>query len=181
MRYLACLLALCVFSVGCEAPEEEFIPTVTPKLDSGTTGSGTTTSGTTTSGTTGAHEDHGDHEGHADHADGEEHGDHEGHSEADHDVDGDASATKSGMIRFVSDQSMRVDNMMCPFSCWPRVKETLETQAGVEAVQLAEQPAGTEEGTIAEPVVELKLSEGFDPAAAVAALASIDFEAELIQ
>ncbi len=88
--------------------------------------------------------------------------------------------TEMGKVRFVADTSIRVENMMCPYSCWPKVKETLEGQPGVDAVQLAQQPEGTEEGTIALPVVELKLSSDFDSSKALTALQKIDFAGEVL-
>lgn len=93
---------------------------------------------------------------------------------------GMTDASANSPIRFVADKSLHVEGMMCPYSCWPRVKETLAAQPGVKAIQLAEQPAGTEEGTIATPVVELQLTGDFDVKAAVAALAKIDFDATAV-
>lgn len=87
-----------------------------------------------------------------------------------------AGTSKSEKIRFVADKRINVPSMMCPYSCWPKVKETLAAQPGVEAVQLAEQPKGTAEGEIVERVVELKLNGDFDADAAVAALAKVDFD-----
>lgn len=175
------LTALCALVMGCEAPVET-IPAVTPEPPA--------SSGTTM--------DAG-HEGH-DHAHGE-HGDHE-HAEGDAKAAGakaeakegaegvgeakkeaaaepSASTAKPELIRFVADKRINVPEMMCPYSCWPKVKETLAAQAGVEGVQLAEQPAGTAEGEIKERVVELKLKGDFDADAAIAALAKVSFKAEL--
>ena len=168
------LTALCALVVGCEAPVET-IPAVTPEPPA--------SSGTTM--------DAG-HEGH-DHAEGE-HGDHE-HAEGDAKdaeakaeakegaeeaaAEPSASTAKPELIRFVADKRINVPEMMCPYSCWPKVKETLAAQAGVEGVQLAEQPAGTPEGEIKERVVELKLKGDFDADAAIAALAKVSFKAEL--
>jgi periplasmic mercuric ion binding protein len=104
-----------------------------------------------------------------DHVDGDDHG----HTEASH-TSGSGEA-----VRFVADKRINVPSMMCPYSCWPKVKETLASQPGVEAVQLAEQPAGAGEGEIVDRVVELKLNGNFDADAAIAALAKVSFEAEL--
>ncbi len=109
----------------------------------------------------------GDHAGH-DHAEGEGH-------------DHDAANGKAKSIRFVADQRISVPDMMCPYSCWPKVQETLAAQPGVESVQLAEQPAGTPEGEIKDRVVELKLNGDFDADAAIAALATASYKAELLQ
>jgi periplasmic mercuric ion binding protein len=62
---------------------------------------------------------------------------------------------------------------MCPFSCWPKVKETLASQPGVEGVQLVAQ---AKEGTIDNPVVELKTNKDFNPEAAIAALKKVNFD-----
>lgn len=154
MRLLALSLVVgCTVLVGCNEPEET-IPMVVPYSGeaSGGWASGTTGSGMTGSGTTGS-----------------------GTTGS-----GVTEMSPASEIRFVADKSVHVEGMMCPYSCWPRVKETLAAQPGVKAVQLAEQPAGTEEGTIAKPVVELKLADGFDADAALAALEKIDFPAKVI-
>jgi hypothetical protein len=70
--------------------------------------------------------------------------------------------------------------MMCPAGCYPAVEETLAQVAGVEAVQLAQQPAGTPEGEIRTKVVELKVGEGFDLETALAALKEANFEARQV-
>ncbi len=85
----------------------------------------------------------------------------------------DSSSTKSvGAVRFVATQSVKVPTMMCPYSCWPKVKETLASQPGVEGVQLAAQAKETE---IDNPVVELKTTSDFNAAAAIAALEKANF------
>lgn len=156
MRWFAWTLMLVVAaSVGCNKPVET-IPVVTPAGSS----SGTTADG--------------DHAGHDHDHDA---GDH------DHDASGEPSAAngKAESIRFVADQRISVPDMMCPYSCWPKVQETLAAQPGVESVQLAEQPVGTPEGEIKERVVELKLNGDFDADAAIAALATSSYKAELLQ
>jgi copper chaperone CopZ len=84
------------------------------------------------------------------------------------------SGSKSGdsTIRFVANKSLKVPTMSCPHGCWPKVKETLAAQPGVEAVQLATQ---AKEGEIDNPVVELKTTVGFDAQAAIAALEKSSF------
>ena len=62
--------------------------------------------------------------------------------------------------------------MMCPYSCWPKVRETLAAQPGVEGVQLAVQ---AKESEIDNPVVELKTTGDFDVKAAIAALDKANF------
>lgn len=90
-----------------------------------------------------------------------------------------ASNSQAEVIRFVADQRLSVPDMSCPYACWPKVKETLAAQPGVEGVQLAEQPADAKEGEITERVVELKLNDDFDADAAIAALSKVSFKAEL--
>jgi hypothetical protein len=83
------------------------------------------------------------------------------------------SSKTADKVRFVANTSLKVPGMMCPFSCWPKVKETLASQPGVEAVQLAEQ---VKENEIDNPVVELKVKDGFDSEAAIAALKKANFD-----
>lgn len=152
MRRLGFLLIpMCLLVLGCNEPTET-VPTIAP-----------------TSGTTVDDHDHGDHD-HGDH----DHGDGEAAP-----AEGDSASTGSA-VRFVADKSLNVPGMMCPYSCYPSVKETLVALPGVEAVQLAEQPEGTPEGTIANKVVELKVTEGFDLNAALAALKNANFDAESV-
>ncbi len=109
-------------------------------------------------------------------------GDHEGHSHAEGEGhDDDSAALSSGSeIRFVADKSLSVPDMQCPYSCYPAVKEALAAVPGVEGVQLAEQPAGTPEGKIDVKVVELKLADGFDPNAAIAALKAANYDSQVV-
>ncbi|MEZ6134751.1 MAG: hypothetical protein R3C53_07570 [Pirellulaceae bacterium] len=156
------VMAVCALFVGCNQPVES-IPSVSPSSSSGTT------------------DDHADHD-HADH----DHAEGEGHDHADHAEEGekpaaeDSSATEPAAVRFVADKSVKVPGMQCPYSCYPAVKEALAAVPGVEAVQLAEQPEGTPEGSIENKVVELKLAEGFDADAAIAALKAASFDGEVI-
>lgn len=171
------LTALCALVVGCEAPVET-IPAVTPEA-----GSSGTTMDAGHEGHDHAHGEHGDHK----HAEGDakaaetkaEGAEAAGGAKKEAPGEPSASTAKPDLIRFVADKRINVPEMMCPYSCWPKVKETLAAQAGVEGVQLAEQPAGTAEGEIKERVVELKLNDSFDADAAIAALAKVSFKAEL--
>jgi len=176
------LAALCALTIGCNKPVET-IPTVTPEPEA--------SSGTTMDGGDGhAGHDHGDHApaegGEADAAApaveaeaGAETTEGAAAEQPAAAVDPSAANGKMETIRFVADKRVNVPGMMCPYSCWPKVKETLAAQPGVEGVQLAEQPAGTAEGEIKERVVELKLNGDFDADAAVAALAKVSFEADI--
>ncbi|HBE67989.1 MAG TPA: hypothetical protein DDW52_07550 [Planctomycetaceae bacterium] len=156
MRFLTLSAVLLTgFFVGCEQPEET-IPTVVPYSGEpkAAAGDGTTSSGGTGSGATGS-----------------------GMTSSGVTLKVESPADK---VRFVADTSLHVEGMMCPYSCWPRVKETLQGQPGVSDVQLAEQPSSAAEGTITKPVVELKLDGSFDSEAAIAALAKEDFAAKLV-
>jgi periplasmic mercuric ion binding protein len=83
-----------------------------------------------------------------------------------------ASTKGADTVRFVATQSVKVPTMMCPYSCWPKVKETLASQPGVEGVQLASQ---AKESEIDNPVVELKTTADFNVEAAIAALEKANF------
>lgn len=83
-----------------------------------------------------------------------------------------SSTTSTDAVRFVATNSVKVPTMMCPYACWPKVKETLAAQPGVEGVQLAAQAKETE---IDNPVVELKTTGEFNVEAAIAALEKINF------
>lgn len=72
--------------------------------------------------------------------------------------------------------SLDVPDMHCPFACYPKVKETLESQPGVEEVTLAKQK---EEGIIDNPQVLVKLNGNFDPNSAIAALKQSGFTGKL--
>ena len=189
------LTALCALTIGCNKPVET-IPAVTPEP--------VASSGTTLSDDEHAGHDH-DHDGDHDHAD-HAHAEGAGHDtdkkvegaveaatentegaeepkaeapKAEEAVEPSAANAKLETIRFVADKRISVPTMMCPYSCWPKVKETLASQPGVEAVQLAQQPEGTAEGEINKRVVELKLNGDFDADAAIAALKKVSFKAEL--
>jgi mercuric ion binding protein len=63
--------------------------------------------------------------------------------------------------------TLRVDDMHCPFACYPAVKGALESQSNVVAVELDKQQA---EGTIDNPQVLIKYDSGFDLTAALETL-----------
>jgi periplasmic mercuric ion binding protein len=163
------LMLVTALTFGCNKPidEIETIPKVAPT--SGQTGD---SSGMTD----GIADEHADHD--------HEHGDHdhnEGAAEGATSGEEDSAATGAGQeIRFVADTKLEIPGMMCPYACYPKVKETLAAQPGVEAVQLAEQPEGTPEGAIEKKVVELKLNDDFDSDAALAALKAAEFEGKLL-
>lgn len=170
MRWFAwSLMLVCALVVGCDKPAET-VPSITP-------------SSGTTDGDDQAEMEHEDDHGHGegDHDHGEE-GEEGGESaEGGEAEDGDSASTdQPTQIRFVADKSIEIPGMMCPYSCWPKVQETLAAQPGVEGVQLAQQPEGTAEGEIKERVVELKLNDEFDADAAIAALGKISFEGKLV-
>lgn len=68
--------------------------------------------------------------------------------------------------------SVEVPTMSCPFACWPKVKKTLEKQAGVGDVTLAPQK---EADSIDKPVVIVEATDAFQAEAAFAALTEAGF------
>ncbi len=68
--------------------------------------------------------------------------------------------------------TMRVEDMHCPFACYPSVKSTLESQGNVVSVELDKQQ---EEGAIDNPQVLIKYDSGFDLTAAMDALSKKGF------
>ena len=75
--------------------------------------------------------------------------------------------------------TLNVPNMHCEFSCYPKVKETLEAADGIQEVELAEQK---EEGVLDNRQVIVKYDAGFDINAALALLASKGYdETEVVQ
>jgi len=68
--------------------------------------------------------------------------------------------------------TLRVDEMHCPFACYPAVKGALEGQQNVLAVELDKQEI---EGVIDNPQVVIKYEPGFDMTAAMEALAKKGF------
>lgn len=63
--------------------------------------------------------------------------------------------------------SLKVPGMHCPAACYSSVKKTLESEAGVQTVELVAQK---EEGRIDNPVVIIKHDPSFDLNKAVASL-----------
>lgn len=91
-----------------------------------------------------------------------------------------ASAAPGAAVRFVANTKLEVPGMMCPYGCYPAVEKALVAVPGVQGVQLGEQPEGTPEGVIASKVVELKVADGFNAEAALAALKDAKFEATVV-
>ncbi|MCA9193917.1 MAG: hypothetical protein KDB03_19230 [Planctomycetales bacterium] len=190
MRWFSWSLMLVgALAIGCNKPVEDTIPTQeTVTETSGMSGSADSHAGHEHA--EGEH-DHGA-DGHAEHAEGAAENSEEatsaetpaaeegaaGTEAAEQPASTDSTSNTNAAIRFVADTKLRVPTMMCPYSCWPKVKETLAAQPGVEGVQLASQEKETE---IDNPVVELKLNGKFDVSAAIAALKKVDFDgAEVI-
>ncbi len=69
--------------------------------------------------------------------------------------------------------TLRVDDMHCPFACYPAVKSAIESQSNVVAVELDKQQA---EGAIDNPQVLIKYDSGFDLTAALDALGKKGFD-----
>ncbi len=68
--------------------------------------------------------------------------------------------------------TFNVPDMHCPFACYPKVKETLAEQEGVESVELVEQK---DEAAIDDPRVIVKLNGDFNAQSAVDALGTVGF------
>ncbi len=75
--------------------------------------------------------------------------------------------TEPGML------TLAVPEMHCEFACFPKVKETLESTAGVELVELAPQK---EEGAIDNRQVIVTFKPGFDVNDAIARLSKEGFD-----
>jgi periplasmic mercuric ion binding protein len=177
MRWLGLsLLTLCTVMVGCEQPREsmETIPPV-PSSTSGTTDDATDTltpAEPVAPPTPAATTDAPAVEAPAVETPATEAPATEAPVTEDANPDSAANAN-ADKVRFVADTRLKVPTMMCPFSCWPKVQETLVAHPGVEAVQLAQQ---AKDGEIDNPVVELKVKPGFDVDSAIAALKKVSFE-----
>lgn len=78
--------------------------------------------------------------------------------------------TVEGEVQLIS---LKIPSMHCPFACYPSVKKTLESEAGVAEVELAEQ---SEEGIIDNPVVLIKAGTNFDLDKAISTLAGTGFD-----
>lgn len=75
---------------------------------------------------------------------------------------------------------MGVPDMHCPYGCFPSVKETLEEQPGVLAVELAD-PKDAEDGSIEDRRVFVKAVKGFDPASTIVALTEAGFKPDSVR
>ncbi len=85
----------------------------------------------------------------------------------------DVLATQSHQVMTQEGQmTLRVEDMHCPFACYPAVKKSLESQPNVMAVELDEQK---EEGVIDNPQVVVTYQSGFDLTAALENLATKGF------
>ncbi len=74
--------------------------------------------------------------------------------------------------------TLEVPTMMCPFNCYPAVKETLEVQPGVASVELVPQK---KEGEIDDRRVVVNVKEGFNADEAIAALSKAGYEDAAVQ
>jgi periplasmic mercuric ion binding protein len=84
-------------------------------------------------------------------------------------VEQTASPVVEGEVELIS---LKVPSMHCP-CCYPSIKKTLEAEAGVAGVELAEQK---EEGVIDNPVVLIKAGTNFDLEKAIATLEGTGFD-----
>jgi periplasmic mercuric ion binding protein len=83
-----------------------------------------------------------------------------------------ATAAANSVMEEAGSLTLRVDDMHCPFACYPAVKKTLEGQDNVVGVELDQQK---EEGTIDNPQVVINYQSGFDLTAAMNALSKKGF------
>jgi len=74
--------------------------------------------------------------------------------------------------------SMKVDEMHCPFGCYPTVEKALAKVPGVSSVKLADQKNSD---TIDNPVVYVEVDSSFDPTAAIAAVSKAGFASEMVK
>lgn len=74
--------------------------------------------------------------------------------------------------------TLAVPKMSCPISCYPKVKETLESQTGVSGVELVKQD---KEGAINDRRVVISTSNSFDAEKAIAALADKGFAGSTVE
>ncbi len=89
---------------------------------------------------------------------------------------GSTGASMGTVDKSVQLVSMKV-SMHCPYGCYPKVKETLESEAGVSEVTLAAQKSAD---TIDNPVVYIATTGNFDAAKAMKALEAEGFESEVL-
>jgi len=90
------------------------------------------------------------------------------------------NARVAGSVDIVEYQpvTLEVPTMMCPFACYPTVKETLEEQPGVASVDLVPQK---KEGEIDDRRVIVKVKEGFNADEAIAALTKAGYENAVVE
>lgn len=86
------------------------------------------------------------------------------------------AAIPSGVDKNTKLVNMKV-SMTCPHGCYPVVKRTLEKEAGVEGVTLAQQK---DPDTIDNPVVYITTNTSFDAEKAMAALKTEGFTSEVL-
>ncbi|TWU58802.1 hypothetical protein Poly51_15820 [Rubripirellula tenax] len=90
-----------------------------------------------------------------------------------------ATAVSTAAMAESGTLTLKVPEMMCPFSCYPRVKESLENTAAVNGVELAAQKV---EGVIDNRQVIVSYDAGFNLADAIDALQKEGFtESEMVQ
>ena len=87
-------------------------------------------------------------------------------------VETPSRVTKDPNVKYTR-VSLEVPTMSCPFACWPKVKETLESQAGVGEVTLSPQK---DKDAIDNPVVFIEVSDQFQTETAVEALSKVGFD-----
>lgn len=83
-----------------------------------------------------------------------------------------ATASSHTVMEEAGALTLRVDDMHCPFACYPAVKGALEGQGNVVGVELDKQK---EEGVIDNPQVVINYGPGFDLTAAMDALSKKGF------
>ena len=74
--------------------------------------------------------------------------------------------------------SLEVPTMQCPINNWPKVRDTLEAEPGVEAVLLAAQ---TRDDVIENRVVHVAVDDSFQPSRAVLSLANAGYSGVSVQ
>ncbi|WP_339749990.1 hypothetical protein [uncultured Rubinisphaera sp.] len=86
-----------------------------------------------------------------------------------------APAIPTTPVKYESGQTLTVNvpDMHCPFACYPKVKQTIADQPGVESVELVEQE---DENAINDPRIIVKLNGEFDSTSAIDALSKVGFK-----
>ncbi len=85
-----------------------------------------------------------------------------------------SSAVTVTPVKYEPGQTLTVNvpDMHCPFACYPKVKQTIADQPGVESVELVEQES---EDAINDPRIIVKLNGEFDSTTAIEALSKKGF------